>query len=290
MREKWGSRVAMPRKGGTEGADVLLSEGDVIKVGETIELWSLETPGHTSGCMSFYMPSEHCVFTGDALLIRGCGRTDFQSGNAAQLFQSVRGKLLSLPEDTLVWVGHDYRGLSVSTVREEKQHNPRMGGEVNEHDFVVYMKNLNLPHPKAIAEAVPANLVCGKMQGPAAPVPTAWTTSAHLYRALTGHFEVDCQWLEEHLDQCVVIDVRDAEEQKGPAGAIPNSRLVPLDDLHKEMPSLLQEKQPVIFVCRAGARSAQACVLLAKAGNSHCASLRQGLLQWNREGRVIQKV
>ena len=292
LREKWGSRVAVPKKALVAGADVALAEGDTLRVGDTVELQCLETPGHTDACMSFFAPAGPWVFSGDALLIRGCGRTDFQSGSAPTLFRSIRQKLLSLPDETLVFPGHDYRGLTASSVREERLHNPRVGGEIAEHDFVGFMRNLNLPHPRQMAEAVPANMQCGRLQGAGAtsvaPAAAGWGEERHLSRTLSGHFEVDGQWLEEHLGRCVVLDVRDADEVAAAGlGCIPGSRFVPLDWLQAELPALAREALPVIFVCRAGARSAQACVMLTKSGNAHCASLRQGLLQWNREGRAV---
>ncbi len=162
LRRLVGSDVLVPKKTGASKADRYLQEGDVVEVG-SIKMHCMETPGHTSGCMSFHVPSVPCIFTGDTLLIRGCGRTDFQSGNAHRLFHSIH-RILSLSDETLLFVGHDYRGLSVSTVREERNWNPRVGGEVSEGDFVGFMNNLNLPHPKQMAEAVPANLVCGELQ------------------------------------------------------------------------------------------------------------------------------
>lgn len=139
-----------------ECADLSLTEGDKIRFGEHV-LNVLETPGHTQGCISFYV--EGMVFTGDALLIRGCGRTDFQGGSSSTLYHSVKEKLLSLPDATLVYPGHDYTGKLCSTVGEEKAFNPRL--TLDEADFVTFMGNLNLDPPKRIQKAVPANKACG---------------------------------------------------------------------------------------------------------------------------------
>ena len=141
-----------------ECADLSLTEGDEISFGaHTIKV--LETPGHTQGCLSFYV--DGMVFTGDALLIRGCGRTDFQGGSSATLYHSVKEKLLSLPNETLVYPGHDYTGKLSSTIGEENAHNPRL--KLDEAGFVDLMANLNLAPPKKIKQAVPANKACGNV-------------------------------------------------------------------------------------------------------------------------------
>uniref|UniRef100_UPI00358F184F persulfide dioxygenase ETHE1, mitochondrial n=1 Tax=Myxine glutinosa TaxID=7769 RepID=UPI00358F184F len=139
-------------------ADKHLQEGDTISFGEfTLEVRS--TPGHTDGCLTFVMSDQSMAFTGDALLIRGCGRTDFQQGSARRLYESVHEKILSLPDGCLLYPAHDYTGQSVTTVLEEKTFNPRLTKTIDE--FVEIMNNLNLPKPKQIDIAVPLNLKCG---------------------------------------------------------------------------------------------------------------------------------
>lgn len=142
-------------------ADIKLKDGDKIEFGE-YALEALATPGHTDGCMCFVLlgpDAPKAVFTGDTLLIRGCGRTDFQQGDAARLYDMVHQKIFTLPEDTKIYPGHDYKGRNVSTVAEEKKFNPRL--TQNKEEFIKTMKDLNLPYPKMMDEAVPANLVCG---------------------------------------------------------------------------------------------------------------------------------
>lgn len=143
-------------------ADVKLSPGDTIKVG-SLRLTCLATPGHTNGCMCFYLPPSEVrtglVFTGDALLIRGCGRTDFQEGDAGRLYDSVHSQLFKLPDSTLVYPAHDYKGRTASSIAEEKAHNPRL--TKSREEFVTVMDNLGLPPPKMLNVAVPANLKCG---------------------------------------------------------------------------------------------------------------------------------
>ncbi|MEZ4703987.1 MAG: MBL fold metallo-hydrolase [Bdellovibrionota bacterium] len=158
MREQFGCKIAVSRHAKVQGADIHVSDGDTFSFGSVV-LKSLETPGHTSTCTSYVC--EGYVFTGDALLIRGCGRTDFQEGNAAQLFESVRKKLFVLPDDTIVYPAHDYKGFTSSTIGEEKMHNPRLGVEKSKQEFVEIMKKLHLERPKKIDIAVPANLECG---------------------------------------------------------------------------------------------------------------------------------
>lgn len=156
LRERTGCRTVGAMKY-APCASLHLSDGDVLRVGE-LALRVLETPGHTDDSLSFYAGDR--VFTGDALLIRGAGRTDFQNGSAEQLYDSITQKLFILPEETLVYPGHDYRGLTVSTIGEEKRFNARIANRTRE-EFVRLMASLHLPPPKKISEAVPANRVCG---------------------------------------------------------------------------------------------------------------------------------
>ncbi|XP_033122799.1 persulfide dioxygenase ETHE1, mitochondrial-like [Anneissia japonica] len=142
-------------------ADVHLEEGDRICFGEWC-LDTLNTPGHTNGCMTFVLKTEGqpiMAFTGDAILIRGCGRTDFQEGDSSVLYDSVHGKILSMPKDTILYPAHDYTGQFVTTIGEELKFNPRLSQP--KERFLEIMEQLNLPYPKAIDKALPANMVCG---------------------------------------------------------------------------------------------------------------------------------
>ncbi|XP_026172696.1 persulfide dioxygenase ETHE1, mitochondrial-like isoform X2 [Mastacembelus armatus] len=139
-------------------ADIHLSEGDKITFGKQY-LTVRETPGHTDGCVTLVLGDQSMAFTGDALLIRGCGRTDFQQGCAKTLYQSIHQKIFTLPDECLIYPAHDYLGRTVSTVGEERKFNPRLTKSLEE--FVGIMNNLNLPKPKKIDISVPANLVCG---------------------------------------------------------------------------------------------------------------------------------
>ena len=183
------------------------------------------------------LDDESMAFTGDCLLIRGSGRTDFQQGDPRALYRSVRSRIFSLPETCLLYPAHDYRGLTVTSVAEEKKFNPRLGGEVGEDDYVGYMKNLDLPHPKKIDEAVPANLRCGQPGNETAvPAEPAW---APLRFTFGGVWEVEPHWLEENLAKVRVLDVREPAEFSGPLGHISDATLVPLGELAqraKELP------------------------------------------------------
>ncbi|CDW55068.1 protein ETHE1, mitochondrial [Trichuris trichiura] len=139
-------------------ADLLLTDGDELKFGN-YSIKALCTPGHTNGCMTFVCHQERMAFTGDALLIRACGRTDFQEGDAAKLYDSVHSKIFSLPKDYILFPGHDYKGLLATSVEEEQKYNPRLTLPLQ--SFVQVMNNLNLSKPKQIEKAVPANMVDG---------------------------------------------------------------------------------------------------------------------------------
>jgi sulfur dioxygenase len=223
------------------------------------------------------------AFTGDALFIRGCGRTDFQQGDARMLYRSVREQIFSLPDDCLIYPGHDYRGLTVTSVGEEKLYNPRLAESIGENDFVGYMTNLGLPHPKQMDVAVPANLKCGRPEKTTTLDPD-W---APLTYTFGGIWEVQPHWLEEHLRDVQIVDVREPDEFNGPLGHVPHARLVPLGTLTKNLDQLSKET-PIVAVCRSGARSAQATVLLGKAGFDRVANLSGGMLRWRAQRFAVE--
>ncbi len=156
LRRRTGALTAASGKG-APCVDLKLAGGDVVRVG-ALELRVLATPGHTDDSLSFY--AEGRVFTGDALLIRGTGRTDFQNGSPKALYESITGVLFALPDDTVVLPGHDYKGRTTSTIGEERAENPRVAGK-SEADFASIMNGLGLPPPKKLDVAVPANRACG---------------------------------------------------------------------------------------------------------------------------------
>ncbi|WP_248884691.1 MBL fold metallo-hydrolase [Acidithiobacillus acidisediminis] len=157
LREVTDAQVVLSALAGADCADLQVSDGDFLVLGDDV-IRVLATPGHTPESLSFRWHDR--VFTGDALLIGGCGRTDFQGGDAGTLYDSITEKLFVLPEETLVYPGHDYQGRRVSCIAEEKQLNPRLAGK-SRQEFIEIMHNLDLPKPKLIDVAVPANRLCG---------------------------------------------------------------------------------------------------------------------------------
>lgn len=158
LREKFGSAVMVHESSGLKCADKFLSDNDTLCLGnKTIRV--IYTPGHTDTCVSFVI--DGAVFTGDALLIDGCGRTDFQSGDAKALYHSITQRLFTLDDETLVYPGHDYLGLTSSTIAREKTFNSRLGKNRSEKDFIAIMDGLDLEPPKRIDIAVPGNMQCG---------------------------------------------------------------------------------------------------------------------------------
>jgi sulfur dioxygenase len=282
LKEKLGSRIAVARASGAEGADRYLVAGEKIDFGRR-NLEARATPGHTSGCMTYVLDDKSMAFTGDALFIRGCGRTDFQGGDARTLYRSVREQIFSLPDRCLVYPGHDYRGLTVTSVGEEKLYNPRLAESIGEGDFVGYMTNLGLAHPKQMDAAVPANMKCGQP----AKINTSDPEWAPLTYTFAGIWEVQPHWLEEHLREVQIVDVREPDEFNGPLGHVPGARLIPLGALNNQCSALLKE-QPIVTVCRSGARSAQATVLLGKAGFEKVANLSGGMLRWRAQRFAVE--
>jgi sulfur dioxygenase len=274
LREKLGSRIAIAAASGAEGADRYLQPGEKVAFAHR-HLEARATPGHTGGCMTYVLDDRSMAFTGDALLIRGCGRTDFQEGDPQTLFRSVRQEIFSLPGQCTLYPGHDYRGLTATSVAEEKLYNPRLAEGILEQDFVGYMRHLGLPHPRQMEVAVPANLQCGRPVQPAGSAPD-WTPATYTF---AGFWEVQPNWLEEHLREVEIVDVREADEFNGPLGHVPGAKLLPLGELAGRLDAIGRDR-PVVLVCRSGARSAQATVMLGKAGFARVANLSGGMLRW----------
>jgi sulfur dioxygenase len=277
LKEKLGSRIVLSERSGAVGADQYLKNEESVAFGKR-HVQARFTPGHTSGCVTYVLDDRSMAFTGDALLIRGCGRTDFQEGDARTLFRSVRGQIFSLPEECLLYPGHDYRGLTSTSVGEEKLYNPRLAEAILEQDFVGYMTHLGLPHPKQMDVAVPANLKCGKPQKPVAPDQN-WAALTYTF---AGIWEVQPNWLEEHLREVQIVDVREPDEFNGPLGHVPGAVLMPLGKLNEKLNSIDKNK-PVVVVCRSGARSAQATLMLGKSGFERVANLSGGMLRWRAQ-------
>jgi sulfur dioxygenase len=225
------------------------------------------------------------AFTGDCLFVRGTGRTDFQGGDPRVMYRSVHEQIFTLPDACLLYPAHDYRGLTVTSVREERHFNPRLGAEIGEGDFAGYMNNLGLAHPKKMDVAVPANLRCGRPEtDPGIPSDPRW---APLRYTFAGVWEIDPHGLEENAGAVQILDVREPEEFTGPLGHIRGASLIPLGELAERVGELARDR-PIVAVCRAGSRSAQATVILREAGFVDVANLAGGMLRWRAEGHAAE--
>lgn len=278
MKQAFGSRIGLAAVYGAKNVDLPLEHGARVPFGsQSLEVRA--TPGHTAGCLSFVRADHQAVFTGDALLVRAAGRTDFQQGDAGQLFESITQQLFSLPDGCLLYPGHDYEGRTTSTIGEERRFNPRIGGGARREDFVGYMNNLALPHPKLMTVAVPANMKSGEPDQPTArgadwgPVVTTYA----------GVSEIAPEWLAAHRAEVQLLDVRSAAEFDGELGHLEGARLVPLDELRGRTAEL-EAQRPIVTICQTGRRSAMATVILRKAGFTRVANLAGGMARWREHG------
>lgn len=279
MKAALGSKIGLSHAYGASNVDVALRPGDVVRFGaQNLEVRA--TPGHTAGCLSFVTADRGTVFTGDALLVRGAGRTDFQEGSASRLFRSIREQLFTLPNDCVVYPAHDYDGRTSSTIGEERQYNPRIGGEAREEDFVGYMRNLGLPHPKQLAVALPANMRAGQPEDGKPPPSPDWGPVVATYAGLP---EIAPEWVARHMGDVHVLDVQSAGEFDGELGHIRGAQLVPLDELRARCSEVPKDK-PVVVVCQTGKRSGMGTVILGKAGLDRVANLAGGMVGWRELG------
>ncbi len=271
LRQRTGAQLGYSKAAGIKGVDLELLDGDRLPLGQyAIEV--LATPGHTSGCISFHIAGS--VFTGDALLIRGCGRTDFQQGSAETLYYSIHNKLFTLPGETHVYPAHDYNGRTRSTIAEEIQWNPRLASNKSLVDFLEIMNNLNLAVPKKINEAVPANTQCGINFDP--------------NRYLQSEFTMDqlYQVWQNKGEQVLIVDNRSPEEFS--QGHVPGSKNIPLGEEGNYLDELKQYQQ-VYMYCRSGRRSQTATINLSLLGLTHinCVS-HSGYPDWQKSGYGIE--
>jgi sulfur dioxygenase len=284
LANRLGCKVVLAERSGVGYADLLVKDGDRLRFGRH-ELEVRETPGHTDGCLTFVTGDQAMAFTGDALLIRGSGRTDFQQGDARTLFASVRAKIFSLPDRTLIYPGHDHKGRCCSSVAEEKQHNPRLGKGRTADEFVAIMAELQLAPPKQIAVAVPANLHCGVPQGvPHDAERVAAARWAPVEVSKGDVPEISVEWVAAHPEAARLIDVREPSELTGPLGHIEGAEQVPLGTVIQVV-SAWERDQPVVLVCRSGGRSGKAALQMEAMGFRNVASMRGGMMRW-REARL----
>lgn len=274
LKHKTNSQIGCAKSINAQNTDIPLVHGDVIKFGQ-YELEVRATPGHTDGCLTYVCHSQKIAFTGDALLIRGCGRCDFQQGSASNLYDSIHQQIFTLADDYSLYPGHDYSGRCSTSVAEEKQFNARLGGNASREDFVGYMTNMKLPHPKYIDIALPANLVCGKPDE--IPQEPSW---APVELSYSGIYQVSPYWVATNLDKVTVLDVREPNEVK--ESQLQGAVCIPLGELESELSSIPSDK-PIVTFCRSGRRSALAVDILKKSGLTNVANTKGGMLAWQEQ-------
>jgi sulfur dioxygenase len=275
--------IVLPTRGGKAATD-WRRRGERVAFGSrTLE--ARLTPGHTKGCVTYVMDDASMAFTGDCVLLRGCGRTDFQDGDPGTFYLSVQERIFSLPDSCLLYPGHDYCGLTVTSVAEEMAYNPRLGRRLGESDFAGYMRNMKLAHSKKVDVAVPAKFAL--RQGEEGVVVMSDSDWAPLSCTFAGVWDVDPSWVEENTHAVTVLDVREPAEWDGPLGRIHSAVLIPLGELEERAHELPNDK-PIVAVCRAGGRSAQATMILRDAGFERVANLPGGMLRWRAEGRATE--
>ena len=276
LRDRTRCITVMGKESGTDVVSMRVSDGDRIEI-EGIALLVLHTPGHTDDSYSFFMGDR--VFTGDTLLIRGTGRTDFQNGDARAQYDSIFNKLLKLPDETLVYPAHDYKGDTVSTIGEERAHNPRLQ-VASIDEYVELMNNLNLPNPRMMDVAVPANLRLGLHQDEIDAL--GWSITCDEANIIAEGKDV------------VLIDLRDRAERQQ-HGVIPGSVHAPYQDLEENVRpgGLLHEfakssHRRLVFYCAYGERSAMAVKAAQEADITNACHLKGGVDAWRKSGGRLE--
>jgi glyoxylase-like metal-dependent hydrolase (beta-lactamase superfamily II)/rhodanese-related sulfurtransferase len=266
LAEHLGAQTAAPEGCHIGTAAVQLIDGQMIPFGAFV-LKALHTPGHTGGSMCFYVNADQAshVFTGDTLLIGGCGRTDFQSGSAKDMFNSLTNILFKLPASTTVWPGHDYQGRTHSSIGHEMQHNQRVAGK-SLAQFEAIMLNLNLPKPKRIDEAVPANLTSGLRHDAGGEVVSNDVLSVKAAQGYAGDVLPELAWHWVQSGEAVLVDVR-SDAERAWVGFVPEAKPLawkqwPVVDVNPAFDASIQaigaEGKKIVLLCRSGVRSVAA--------------------------------
>jgi len=270
LRERTRCITVMGEQTKADVVSIRVGDGDRVGI-EGLSLEALYTPGHTDDSYSYIMADR--VFTGDTLLIRGTGRTDFQNGDPRAQYDSLFGRLLKLPDETMVYPAHDYKGDTVSTIGEEKAFNPRLQVK-SVDDYVELMSNLHLPNPKMMDVAVPANMRIGLAQQIVAG--KGWAISADEAKILLSQPEV------------ALIDLREDQERRK-HGIIPGSLHVPYPDVEGSLKAdgLLQQLaraagKRLVFYCAFGERSAMAVQAAQAAGLATSRHIHGGMQAWQQ--------
>jgi len=273
-----GATVLMHRNAPAPRVDRHVCDGDTLALG-TLTLRFLDTPGHTPDGISIHVGD--AVFTGDTLLIRGTGRADFFGGDAGLQYDSIVGKLFTLPEQTVVLPAHDYRGNTASTIGEERRLNPRLAGQTRD-SYVALMANLQLPLPDRIQEVLQPNQTALDDD----------TLSFPTLAQLNEVRQIPARTLNDLLAQKaapLVIDVREDSEFRGQLGHLPGANLIPLRMLASRAPELAVGKEaPIVVVCRSGVRSTTAAAILTGLGFEDVSNLKGGMLAWQDSGLPVE--
>lgn len=291
LRQKTGAQTGVSSLCGADTADVQIKDGDVFALGDE-QIKVIATPGHTGGSISFLWRDR--LFTGDSLLIGGCGRTDFQGGDSGALYDVITQRLFTLPDDTLVYPGHDYKENWVSNIRQERTTNPRLAGKTREQ-FIEIMNNLNLPMPKLINESVPANRYCGldedecqdavirrELSAPKRNMGTAQDKVAAAKQQIT---EVTVETAKKLISEgnIVVLDVREGDEFE--AGHLDDAILLPRGVLEFKISGveeLADKSAAVLAYCRTGGRAALAAQTMQELGYNNVMSIAGGFEAWSK--------
>lgn len=276
IRNRVGAKSAVSEDAHVACVDIPLQDGQELTLGDK-KIKAISTPGHTDSCMSFYF--EGMVFTGDSLMIRSAGRTDFQQGSSEKLYDSVHQKLFKLPDETVVYPGHDYRGQTASTIGLEKKFNARLGGGKSKADFQKIMAELKLANPKKIHEAVPANLLCGQPKDQRVMHP----------QNVDGVPEVNVEDVHLHMKKVKLIDVRTPEEFNNELGHIPGAQLVPLGPPLMQFLQSGNREEEIVFVCRSGARSGNATLMSKELGYKKTMNMTGGMIRWNERSLPVER-
>ncbi len=277
LRDRTRCITVMGEQSGVDVVSMRVSDGDTLRI-EGVGLDVIYTPGHTDDSYSFHMGDR--VFTGDTLLIRGTGRTDFQNGDPRAQYESIFNRLLRLPEETLVFPAHDYKGDTVSTIGEERAHNPRLQvGSADE--YAALMNGLDLPNPKMMDVAVPANMRQGLHQEEVAK--RGWGVTAEAGKALLGRRDV------------ALVDLRERGERQR-HGEIPGALHVPYQDLQEGIRpgGVLHELaaatgKRLVFFCAFGERSAMAVQAAQDAGLDSACHIQGGMDAWKKAGGPVAR-
>lgn len=271
IRQTTGARIVFGENSGIQAIDILIGDQQELALG-SYQIRAIATPGHTSACTCYYV--DGMVFSGDTLLIRGCGRTDFQDGDPDKLYDSITQKLFTLGDETIVYPAHDYNGRTWSTIGEERKWNPRLGNNREKQSFVDLMNNLNLDLPKKINEAVPANTSIGVNFDPR--------------RYLLHDFTMDDlhEVWRSLPDNKLIMDNRTVEEFS--RGHVPGSRNIPIGTENEHVDELKEFEQVYIY-CRSGRRAQTAFTNLGLQGLDHiiCIS-HSGMPNWIDAGYPVE--